>query len=60
MYLDPFIPENFSKETGLQAHDNPELYIKWVNMKMSYSINQNLKNLTDAINNLTEQLKIKE
>lgn len=35
--FEPFTPERFSQETGLNAHDNEAVYLRWVNSQINYA-----------------------
>lgn len=50
--FEPFTPERFTKETGMHAHENEAVYLRWVNSQINYAnflqmqeMNQSLKEI---------------
>lgn len=52
---EPFTPDLFKKQTGLNAMDNEAIYIRWVNSQINYA---NYQNTCEMSNSLREILKI--
>ena len=39
--FEPFTPERFKLETGLNAHENEAIYLRWVNTQINYAKQMN-------------------
>ncbi|HEU4901345.1 MAG TPA: hypothetical protein VFT06_01105 [Flavisolibacter sp.] len=49
--FEPFTPERFRAETGLNAHENEAIYLRWVNSQINYA---NYKQMQEMNNSLRE------
>ena len=56
--FEPFTPELFKQQTGLDAKDNEAIYLRWVNTQINYAnflnmkdMNQSLKEIIRLLNN---------
>ena len=47
--FEPFTPELFKKQTGLDAMDNEAIYIRWVNSQINYANYQNMKDMNESL-----------
>ena len=60
--FEPFTPELFRQQTGLDAKDNEAIYIRWVNSQINYANYQNMKemsiSLKEILRLLNEEVKI--
>ena len=56
-FFEPFTPEVFKDETGLNAHDNEAIYIRWVNAKINYANYLNMKAMNDSLQEIIKILK---
>lgn len=45
----PFTPEVFKQHTGLDAHENEAVYLRWVNTQINYANFQNMKEMTISL-----------
>ncbi len=55
--FEPFTPELFKQQTGLDAGDNEAIYVRWVNAQINYANYQNMKQMTDSLKQIIEILK---
>ena len=56
-FFEPFTPEAFTDQTGLNAHDNEAIYIRWVNAKINYANYLNMKAMNDSLQEIIKILK---
>ena len=56
----PFTPELFKEQTGLNAHENEAVYIRWVNSQINYANYQNMKQMNDSLKEIVTILKESE
>lgn len=55
--FEPFTPELFKKLTGLNAHENEAIYIRWVNSQINYANYQNMKEMNESLKEIIGLLK---
>ena len=55
--FEPFTPERFRQETGLQAQENEAIYIRWVNTQINYANYQAMKEMTGSLKEIIQLLK---
>ena len=55
--FEPFTPEVFSKETGLDANDNEAIYLRWVNSQINYENYLSMKDMTRSLKEIQGLLK---
>lgn len=55
--FEPFTPDVFLKQTGLNAHENEAIYIRWVNSQINYANYQNMKEMNDSLKNILNILQ---
>jgi hypothetical protein len=48
-YFEPFTPDLFKKQTGLDAIDNEAIYLRWVNSQINYANYQSMKEMTASL-----------
>jgi hypothetical protein len=48
-FFEPFTPELFKSQTGLDAFDNEAVYLRWVNAQINYANYQNMKEMTASL-----------
>jgi hypothetical protein len=55
--FEPFTPEAFHQQTGLNAYENEAVYIRWVNTQINYAnyvqmqaMNESLKEIIQILN----------
>lgn len=47
--FEPFTPELFKQQTGLDAGENEAIYIRWVNSQINYATFQVMKEMTASL-----------
>ena len=55
--FEPFTPELFKQQTGLDAQDNEAIYIRWVNSQINYANYQNMKEMTNSLKEIISLLQ---
>lgn len=53
----PFTPEMFKQQTGLNAHENEAIYIRWVNSQINYATYQSIREMTTSLKEIIYLLK---
>jgi len=53
----PFTPELFQKETGLNAHENEAVYLRWVNTQINYANYLTMKEMNTSLQEIIGLLK---
>lgn len=55
--FEPFTPESFKQQTGLNAFENEAIYLRWVNTQINYAnylqmqaMNSSLKDIITILN----------
>jgi hypothetical protein len=56
-FFEPFTPELFQQQTGLHAHENEAIYIRWVNSQINYANYQNMKGMNDSLRKIIQLLE---
>ena len=54
--FEPFTPEMFKQQTGLDAMDNEAIYIRWVNSQINYANYQNMKEMNVSLKEIVRLL----
>ena len=55
--FEPFTPELFKQQTGLNAHENEAIYLRWVNSQINYANYQNMKEMNTSLREIISLLK---
>lgn len=55
--FEPFTPELFSKETGLKAHENEAIYLRWVNSQLNYANFLQMREMNSSLKEIITLLK---
>ena len=55
-HFEPFTPELFKQQTGLNAHENEAIYIRWVNTQINYANYQAMKEMTQSLKEIIRLL----
>ena len=55
--FEPFTPEQFRKETGMDAQDNEAVYLRWVNAQINYANYQNMREMTASLKEIVNLLR---
>lgn len=54
--FEPFTPELFRQETGLNADENEAVYIRWVNTQINYANYQAMREMTHSLKEIIRLL----
>lgn len=54
--FEPFTPELFKQETGLNAHENEAIYVRWVNTQINYANFQSMREMTQSLKEIIRLL----
>jgi len=55
-HFEPCTPENFKQETGLNAHENEAIYVRWVNTQINYANYQSMREMTQSLKEIIRLL----
>ena len=55
--FEPFTPERFSLETGLKAHENEAIYLRWVNSQINYANFLQMQEMNASLREIVSMLK---
>jgi hypothetical protein len=55
-YFEPFTPELFKQQTGLNAHENEAIYVRWVNTKINYANYEAMREMTQSLKEIIRLL----
>jgi hypothetical protein len=55
-HFEPFTPELFKQQTGLNAHDNEAIYVRWVNTQINYANYQAMREMTQSLKEIIRLL----
>ena len=58
--FEPFTPELFKQQTGLEAMDNEAIYLRWVNTQINYANFLNMKDMNHSLKEIIRLLKDNE
>jgi len=56
-HFEPFTPELFKQQTGLDAFENEAIYLRWVNSQVNYANYLNMKEMTASLKEIVSLLK---
>ena len=54
--FEPFTPELFKQQTGLNAHENEAIYVRWVNTQVNYANYQSMNEMTRSLKEIIRLL----
>ena len=54
--FEPFTPELFKQQTGLDAKDNEAIYLRWVNTQINYANFLNMKDMNQSLKEIIRLL----
>ena len=54
--FEPFTPELFKQQTGLEAKDNEAIYLRWVNTQVNYANFLNMKDMNQSLKEIIRLL----
>lgn len=55
-HFEPFTPELFKQQTGLNAHENEAIYVRWVNTQINYANYEAMKEMTESLKEIIKLL----
>ena len=55
--FDPFTPERFRLETGLNAQENEAIYLRWVNSQINYANYKQMQEMNNSLRQIISLLK---
>ena len=55
--FEPFTPEVFTQQTGLNAFENEAIYIRWVNTQINYANYLQMQTMNTSLQNIISILK---
>lgn len=55
--FEPFTPDVFKKQTGLQAQDNEAIYLRWVNSQINYANYLQMQEMNLSLKHIIQLLK---
>ena len=58
--FEPFTPELFKQQTGLDARDNEAIYVRWVNTQVNYANYQSMQEMTRSLKEIIQLLRENE
>ncbi|MBB1283488.1 hypothetical protein HRH25_03805 [Flavisolibacter sp. BT320] len=56
-YFEPFTPERFHLETGLNAQENEAIYLRWVNSQINYANYLQMREMNVSLKEIIGLLK---
>lgn len=56
-HFDPFTPDLFKQLTGMDAHDNEAVYLRWVNSQINYANYLQMKEMNASLVQIISLLK---
>ena len=54
--FEPFTPELFKQQTGLNAYDNEAIYVRWVNTQINYTNYKAMREMTESLKEIIRLL----
>lgn len=54
--FEPFTPELFKQQTGLNAPENEAIYVRWVNTQVNYANYQSMNEMTKSLKEIIRLL----
>ncbi len=55
--FEPFTPDLFKQQTGMNAQENEAIYLRWVNSQINYANYQNMREMNDSLKEIVSFLK---
>lgn len=55
-HFEPFTPELFKQETGMNADENEAIYVRWVNTQINYANYQSMMEMTKSLKEIIRLL----
>jgi hypothetical protein len=55
--FEPFTPELFKQMTGMNAHENEAIYLRWVNSQINYANYENMQEMNRSLKEIISLLR---
>ena len=55
--FEPFTPENFHRQTGLNAFENEAVFVRWVNTQINYANYVQMQVMNESLKEIIAILK---
>ncbi|MGZ3839313.1 MAG: hypothetical protein ACXVMS_15645 [Flavisolibacter sp.] len=55
--FEPFTPELFKQQTGMNAQENEAVYLRWVNSQINYANYQNMQEMNHSLKEIISLLR---
>ncbi len=55
--FEPFTPELFKQMTGMNAHENEAIYLRWVNSQINYANYENMREMNRSLKEIISLLR---
>jgi hypothetical protein len=56
-HFEPFTPDAFKQQTGLNAFENEAVYVRWVNTQINYANYQQMQGMNNSLKEIIGLLK---
>ena len=56
-FFEPFTPEVFKQQTGMNAFENEAVYLRWVNTQINYANYLQMQAMNDSLKHIIDLLK---
>jgi hypothetical protein len=56
LLYEPFTPESFKQNTGLEAAENEAIYLRWVNSQINYANYLSMKEMASSLKEIMRLL----
>ena len=56
-FFEPFTPDVFKNQTGLNALENEAIYVRWVNSQINYANYQQMQTMNESLKEIILLLK---
>lgn len=56
-HFEPFTPDAFKQQTGLNAFENEAIYLRWVNTQINYANFLQMQTMNDSLKDIVVVLK---
>ena len=56
-HFEPFTPELFKQQTGLNAFENEAIYLRWVNSQVNYANYLTMQDVSSSLKEIVQILR---
>lgn len=57
-FFEPFTPEVFQQQTGMNALENEAVYLRWVNTQINYTNYKQMQDLNESMKQVLHLLQL--